>query len=63
MSTQLLAGSSAAARRVTGSCRDFTLGRVKFRIICRGNLEIELESDTQVDIDNISFRIKTTYLT
>ena len=62
MATRLPAGSSAAARRVTGSCRDFTLGRVKFRVICRGNLEIGLESDTQVGIDNISFRIKTTYL-
>ena len=39
-----------AARRVTGSCRDFTLGRVKFRVICRGNLEIGLESDTQVGL-------------
>ena len=27
-----------------------------------GNLEIGLESDTQVGIDNISFRIKTTYI-
>ena len=26
-----------------------------------GNLEIGLESDTQVGIDNISFNIKTTY--
>ena len=57
MSTQLPAGSVAASRRVTGSCRDFTLERVKFRVVCRGNLE----SDTQVGIDNISFRIKTTY--
>ena len=51
-----------AARRVTGSCGDFTLEGVKFRVVCRGNLEIGLESDTQVGIDNISFRIKTTYL-
>ena len=58
MSTQLPAGSVAAARRVTGSCRDFTLDRV----VCRGNLEIGLESDTQVGIDNICFRIRTTYL-
>ena len=50
MSTQLPAGSSAAARRVTGSCRDFTLDRVKFRVVCRGNLEIGLESDTQVGL-------------
>ena len=51
MSTQLLAGiSNAAARRVTGSCRDFTLDRVKFRVVCRGNLEIGLESDTQVGL-------------
>ena len=28
-----------------------------------GNLEIGLESDTQVGIDNISFSIKTTFLT
>ena len=35
MATQLPAGSAAAARRVTGSCRDFTLGRVKFRVICQ----------------------------
>ena len=62
MSTQLPAGSVAAARRVTDSCRDFTLDRVKFRVVCRGNLEIGLESDTQVGIDNISFRIKTTYV-
>ena len=27
---------------------DFTLDRVKFRVICRGCLEIGLESDTQV---------------
>ena len=54
MSTQLPAGSVAAARRVTGSCRDFTLDRVKFRVVCQGNLEIGLESDTQVGIDNIS---------
>ena len=27
-----------------------------------GNLEIGLESDTQVGIDNISFNIKTTYI-
>ena len=61
MSTWLPAGSAAAARRVTGSCGDFTLDGVKFRVVCRGNLEIGLESDTQVGIDNISFRIKTTY--
>ena len=59
MSTQLPAGSGAAARSVTDSCRDFTLNRVKFRIVCRGNLEIGLESDTQVGIDKISFIIKT----
>ena len=53
----------SAARRVTGSCRDFTLDGVKFRVVCRGNLEIGLESGTQVGIDNISFRIKTTFLT
>ena len=47
---------------VTGSCGDFTLDGVKFRVVCRGNLEIGLESDTQVGIDNISFRIKTTFL-
>ena len=29
------AGSAAATRRVTGSCRDFTLGRVRFRVICQ----------------------------
>ena len=52
------AGRTAAARRVTGSCRNFTLDGVKFRVVCRGNLEIGLESDTQVGIDNISFRIK-----
>ena len=62
MSTQLPASSVAAARRVTGSCRDFILDRVKFRVVCRGNLEIGLESDTQVGIDNISYRIKTTFL-
>ena len=39
----------------------FTLDGVRFRVVCRGNLEIGLESDTQVGIDNISFRIKTTY--
>ena len=61
VSTRLPAGSAAAARRVTGSCRDFTLDRVKFRVVCRGLLEIGLESDTQVGIDNTSFRIKTTY--
>ena len=61
MSTQLPAGSAAAARRVTGSCGDFTLDGVKFRVVCQGNLEIRLESDTQVGIDNISFRIKTTF--
>ena len=37
--------------------RDFTLDRV----ICRGYLEIGLESDTQVSIDNISFNIKTRF--
>ena len=47
---------------LTGSCRGFTLDGVKFRVVCRGNLEIGLESDTQVGIDNISFRIKTTSL-
>ena len=62
MSTRLPAGSAAAARHVTGSCGDFTLDGVKFRVVCRGNLEIGLESDTQVGIDNISFRIKTTFL-
>ena len=40
----------AAGRHVTGSCRDFTLDRVKFRVVCRGNLEIGLESDTQVGL-------------
>ena len=40
MSTQLPTGSAAAARRVTGRCGDFTLGGVKFRVVCRGNLEI-----------------------
>ena len=35
---------------VTGSCRDFTLDRVKFTVVCRGNLEIGLESDTQVGL-------------
>ena len=35
---------------------------VKFRVVCRGNFEVGLESDTQVGIDNISFRIKTTFL-
>ena len=35
MVTRLLAGSEVAARRVTGSCRDFTLGRVKFRVVYR----------------------------
>ena len=35
MVTRLPAGFDVAARRVTGSCRDFTLGRVKFRVICR----------------------------
>ena len=62
MSIRLPAGSAAAARRVTGSCGDFTLYGVKFRVVCRGNLEIGLESDTQIGIDNISFRIKTTFL-
>ena len=50
MSTRLPAGSAAAARRVTGSCGDFTLDGVKFRVVCRGNLEIGLESDTQVGL-------------
>ena len=50
MSTRLLAGSAAAARRVTGSCGDFTLDGVKFRVVCRGNLEIGLESDTRVGL-------------
>ena len=60
MSTQLPAGSVAAARRVTGSCRDFTLDRVKFKVVCRGNLEIGLESDTQVGLLAIcSFYNKT----
>ena len=45
----------AAGRRVTGSCRDFTLDGVKFRVVCRGNLEIELESDTQVGLLAILF--------
>ena len=62
MSTQLPAGSIAAAMRVTGSCRDFTVDRVKFRVVCRGNLEIGLESDAQVGIANISFKIKTTFV-
>ena len=62
MYTQLPTGSAAAARHVTGSCRDFTLDGVKSRVVCWGNLEIGLESDTRVGIDNISFRIKTTYL-
>ena len=62
VSTQLPAGSAAAARRVTGSCRDFTLDGVKFRVVCRGNLEIGLESDTRVGIDYISFRMKITFL-
>ena len=43
MYTQLPAGSAAAARRVTGSFRDITLDGVKFRVVCRGNLEIGLE--------------------
>ena len=50
MSTRLPAGSVAAARRVTGSCGDFILEGVKFRAVCRGNLEIGLESDTQVGL-------------
>ena len=50
MSTRLPVGSAAAARRVTGSCGDFTLDGVKFRVVCRGNLEIGLESDTQVGL-------------
>ena len=61
VSTRLPAGSAAAARRVTGSCGDFTLDRVKFRVVCRGNLEKGLESDRQVGIDNVRFRIKTTF--
>ena len=44
------AGSVAAARCVTGSCRDFTLDRVKFWVVCRGNLEIGLESYPQVGL-------------
>ena len=40
MSTRVPAGSAAAARRVTGSCGDFTLDGVNFRVVCRGNLEI-----------------------
>ena len=35
MVTRLPAGSRVAARRVTGSCRDFTLDRVKFRVVYR----------------------------
>ena len=35
MSIQLPAGSAAAARRVTGSCGDFTLDGVKFRVVCQ----------------------------
>ena len=54
MSTQLPAGSVAAASRVTGSCRDFTLDRVKFSVVCPGNLEIGLELDTQVGLLTIS---------
>ena len=50
MSTRLPAGSAAADRRVTGSCGDFTLDGIKFRVICQGNLEIGLESDTQVGL-------------
>ena len=50
MSTRLPAVSAAAARRVTGSCGDFTLDGVKFRVVCQGNLEVGLESDTQVGL-------------
>ena len=60
MSTRLPAGSVAAARHVTDSCRDFTLDRVKFRVVCRGNLEIGLESDTQVGLLAISLSSKLT---
>ena len=55
------AGSVAAARRVTGSCRDFTLDGVKIRVVCQGNLEIGLESDTQVGLLAI-FHIYVIYL-
>ena len=54
MSTRLPAGSAAAARRVTGSCGDFTPDGVQFRVVCRSNLEIGLESDTQVGLLAIS---------
>ena len=50
MSTQLPAGSTAAARCVTGSWWGFYPRGVKFRVICQGNLEIGLESDTQVGL-------------
>ena len=50
MSTRLPAGSAAAATCVTGSCGDFNLDGVKFRVVCQGNLEIGLESDTQVGL-------------
>ena len=61
MSTRLPAGSVAAARRVTGSCRDFTLDGVKIRVVCQGNLEIGLELDTQVGLLAI-FHIYVIYL-
>ena len=47
VSTWLPVGSAAAARCVTGSCGDFTLDGVKFRVVCWGNLEMGLESDTR----------------
>ena len=59
MSTRLPTGSSAAARRVTGSCRDFTLSRVKFRVICRGNLEIGLEVDRPTQVGLLAIQIST----
>ena len=55
MSTRLPAGSAAAARHVTGSCGDFTLNGVKFRVVCRGNLEIGLVRYTGRFVGNISF--------
>ena len=66
MSTRLPAGSTAAARCVTGSCGDFTLDGVKFRVVCRGNLEIGLESHTQVGllpIISLSFPFPTHRMT
>ena len=59
MSNRLPAGSAAAARRVTGSCGDFTLDGVKFRVVCGGNLEMGLESDTQVGLLAIYIRTIT----